>query len=209
VTRKPRPTWREVAVKELHGREKLAFALPRFGVDVRGRVAFDCGASTGGFTQALLDAGAARVYAVDAGFGQLLGSLRQDPRVVCMERTNLAEARVPEAVDVVTLDLSYLSLADALPQLAVDLAPAADLVALVKPMFELHLGALPDDQDAALAEALTLVVDAATAAGWDVVATCESPVRGRNGALEGWLHAKRTARSPSATSAPSERHPGS
>lgn len=193
MTRKPRPTWRDVTVKELHGREKLAFALDRFCVDVRDRVAFDCGASTGGFTQALLDAGAARVYAVDAGYGQLLGSLRQDGRVICMERTNLADARVPEPVGVVTLDLSYLSLADALPQLAIDLAPHADLLALVKPMFELHLGALPDDQAGGLVDALTLVVGAAAAAGWHVVATCESPVRGRGGALEGWLHARSDA----------------
>jgi 23S rRNA (cytidine1920-2'-O)/16S rRNA (cytidine1409-2'-O)-methyltransferase len=105
LTKKPRPTWQDVPVKELHGREKLAFALKRFGVDVRGRVAFDCGASTGGFTQALLDAGVERVHAVDAGFGQLLGSLRQDERVVNMERTNLADARVDGVVDVVTLDL--------------------------------------------------------------------------------------------------------
>lgn len=193
MTRKPRPTWRDVAVNELHGREKLAFALDRFDVDAGGRVAFDCGASTGGFTQALLDAGAARVYAVDAGFGQLLGSLRQDTRVVCMERTNLADARVPESIELVTLDLSYLALADALPQLRVELAPAADLVALVKPMFELHLGALPDDQEAALGDALVLAARAAAASGWTVIDTCESPVRGRNGALEGWLHARRSA----------------
>ena len=189
MTKKPRPTWQDVPVKELHGVEKLTFALERFGVDVHGRVAFDCGASTGGFTRALLDAGAARVYAVDAGFGQLLGSLRQDERVVNLERTNLADARVDEPVDVVTLDLSYLSLADALPQLAVELATGADLLALVKPMFELHLGRLPDDQDAGLAEALPLAAAAATAAGWTVVATDRSPVRGRAGAVEGFMHA--------------------
>jgi len=189
VTKKPPPSWRQVPVKELHGREKLSFALERFGVDVRGRVAFDCGASTGGFTQALLDAGAARVYAVDAGFGQLLGSLRQDSRVVNMERTNLADARVDEPIDVVTLDLSYLSLADALPQLQ----HGTELLALVKPMFELHLGRLPDDQDAALPDAIALAAEAATACGWTVVDSCASPVLGRNGALEGWLFATRMA----------------
>lgn len=191
MTKKPRPIWQDVPVKELHGVEKLAFALKRFGVDVAGRVTFDCGASTGGFTRALLDAGAARVYAVDAGYGQLLGSLRQDERVVNLERTNLADARVPEPIDVVTLDLSYLSLADALPQLAIDLAPGADLLALVKPMFELHLGQLPEEQETGLAEALPIVTDAATAAGWAVVATDRSPVLGRSGAVEGFLHARR------------------
>jgi 23S rRNA (cytidine1920-2'-O)/16S rRNA (cytidine1409-2'-O)-methyltransferase len=185
--KKPRPTWRDVPTPELHGREKLGFALARFDVAVDGRVAFDCGASTGGFTQALLDAGAAKVYAVDAGFGQLLGSLRQDPRVVNLERTNLAEAVVDEPVDVVTLDLSYLALVDALPQLRC----GTELVALVKPMFELHLGSLPADQDAGLADALALVRDGARACGWTVLDSCPSPVLGRNGALEGWVHARR------------------
>lgn len=186
--RKPAPTWRDVPVKELHGREKLRFALDRFGVDVGGRIAFDCGASTGGFTQALLDAGARRVYAVDAGFGQLLGSLRQDERVVCMERTNLADAAIDEPVDIVTLDLSYLSLAEALPQLPV---AGRELVALVKPMFELHLPALPEHQRSALAQSIGIVCDAASACGWSVVDHCESPVRGRGGALEGFVHARR------------------
>lgn len=185
--RKPAPTWREVPVRELHGREKLSFALDRFEVPVTGRVALDCGASTGGFTQALLDAGARRVYAVDVGYGQLLGSLRQDDRVVCMERTNLADAVVDEPVELVTLDLSYLSLADALPQLR----HGTELLALVKPMFELHLASLPDDQSAALVQATALVRDAATACGWTVLDSCESPVRGRNGALEGFVHARK------------------
>lgn len=191
MSRKPQPTWQDVPTKELHGVEKLTFALEHFAVDVRGRVAFDCGASTGGFTRALLDAGASRVYAVDAGFGQLLGSLRQDERVVNLERTNLADARIDEPVDVVTLDLSYLSLADALPQLPVDLAPSADLVALVKPMFELHLGQLPVDQAAGLDESIELVRAAASDAGWSVVEGCRSPVLGRNGAVEGFVHARR------------------
>lgn len=187
--KKPRPTWRDVPVKELHGAEKLTFALGRFGVGVRDRVAFDCGASTGGFTRALLDAGAARVYAVDVGFGQLLGSLRQDQRVVNMERTNLADARVDESVDVVTLDLSYLALAEALPQLAIDLSPGANLLALVKPMFELHLGRLPEDQEAALEQSIALVSAAATETGWAAAEGCPSPVLGHNGAREGWVYA--------------------
>ena len=86
--------------------------------------------STGGFTRSLHVAGAASVYSVDAGFGQLLGSLRQDPRVVNLERTNLADARVSEAVGAITLDLSYLSLAEALPQLRIELA--ADECALTQ-----------------------------------------------------------------------------
>lgn len=187
MTKKPRPTWRDVPVKQLHGREKLVFALERFGVAVDGRVALDCGASTGGFTQALLGAGARRVYAVDAGFGQLLGSLRQDARVVNLERTNLADAVVDEPVDLVTLDLSYLSLTDALLQLR----HGTELLALVKPMFELHLGRLPDDQAAGLVEAIATARAGAEAAGWTVVDDAESPVRGNGGAVEGFIHARR------------------
>ncbi|MEA3020008.1 MAG: rRNA (cytidine1920-2-O)/16S rRNA (cytidine1409-2-O)-methyltransferase [Actinomycetota bacterium] len=192
MTNKPRPTWQDVPNRDLHGREKLSFALGAAGVDAGGAVAFDCGASTGGFTRALLDAGVARVYAVDAGFGQLLGSLRQDPRVTNMERTNLADARVPEAVGIVTLDLSYLSLADALPQLHLDYDPGATLIALVKPMFELHLAQLPDDQPSALADSLALVEAAAAGNGWQVTMSVESPIRGRAGALEGFVHARRS-----------------
>jgi 23S rRNA (cytidine1920-2'-O)/16S rRNA (cytidine1409-2'-O)-methyltransferase len=191
LTKKPQPTWQNVPSKDLQGREKLAFALTRFGVSVEGRVAFDCGASTGGFTRALLDAGATRVYAADAGFGQLLGSLRQDPRVVNMERTNIADARVAEAVGVVTLDLSYLALADALPQLRIELAPGADLLMLVKPMFELHLSALPHDQEARLGEATAIAAAGAVATGWSVVDADRSPVLGRAGAIEGFVHARR------------------
>ena len=109
-------------------------------------MALDLGAAAGGFTQALLEAGAARVYAVDAGSGQLRGWLRVDPRVINLERTNLADVGpdlVPETVDLVTIDLSYLALADALPQIDTSvLASSATVVALVKPTYELHAGAL-------------------------------------------------------------------
>lgn len=189
--RRNEPTRLLVPPPKLHGREKLGPALEHFHVDVVGRVAFDCGASTGGFTQTLLDAGASRVYAVDAGFGQLLGSIRQDPRVVTLERTNLADAAIPEPVDVVTLDLSYLSVADALPQLPLDFTAGATLLALVKPMFELHLGRLPEDQGAALAQALWLAEVAAEACGWVDVTSMRSPVLGRQGAVEGFVHARR------------------
>jgi 23S rRNA (cytidine1920-2'-O)/16S rRNA (cytidine1409-2'-O)-methyltransferase len=164
-----------------------------FAVDVHGRIALDVGAAAGGFTRALLAAGAARVYAVDAGSGQLLGSLRQDPRVVNLERTNLGELErglVLERVDVVTIDVSYLSLADAVPQLdAVELAAAADLVALVKPQFELGLAEPPRPEQLPLALAHALA--GIETAGWRVLADCESPVRGARGAVEFFVHARR------------------
>ena len=106
--------------KPLRGTLKLAYAIESFGLELTGLVAVDLGAAAGGFTQALLDAGTNRVYAVDAGVGQLLGSLRADPRVVNLERTNLAaldQRVVPEPVEVVVMDLSYLAISAALGQL--------------------------------------------------------------------------------------------
>lgn len=189
--KKPRPTWQDIPAKELHGREKLAFALRCFGVDVAGRTALDLGAAAGGFTTALLDAGAARVYAVDVGFGQLLGSLRQDERVINLERTNLADARIDDVVGIITMDLSYLSIAAAVPQVKVDLAPGTDLVALVKPVFELQLSGLPAEPFGPLVEAIITAGRGVAAAGWTVWAAAGSPVRGHNGAVEGFLHARR------------------
>src|SRR5919197_6620012 len=129
----------------LRGEAKLRHAIDAFGVGVEGRVALDVGAAAGGFTRVLLEAGATRVYAVDAGHGQLLGSLRQDPRVVVLERTNLGDLTrglVPHELDVITMDLSYLPIARAAPQLdPLRISPRADLVALVKPQHALALGA--------------------------------------------------------------------
>jgi len=180
----------------LRGEAKLAAALAAFGVDVAGRVTLDAGASTGGFVRVLLGAGARRVYAVDAGHGQLLGSLRQDPRVVNLEGVNLGELSpelVPDPIEVVTLDLSYLALAEAAPQLAgVELAPGAVCVALVKPMFELGLAAAPTD-GASLAEAVDRASAGFAAAGWTIQGWVPSPVTGAKGAVEALLNATRHA----------------
>jgi 23S rRNA (cytidine1920-2'-O)/16S rRNA (cytidine1409-2'-O)-methyltransferase len=177
----------------LQGELKLAAALAAFRPPVVGKVALDVGASTGGFTRALLAAGAARVYAADAGHGQLLGSLRQDGRVVVLERTNLAALGpelIPETIDLVTIDVSYLALARAVPQLArVPLAAGAELLALVKPMYELGLGALPPPEE--IPEAVERARRGILGAGWRVLGTIESPVRGHGGAREVWLHAVR------------------
>lgn len=179
----------------LAGEAKLGAALAAFAPPVAGRIALDVGAAAGGFTRVLLEAGAARVYAVDVGFGQLLGSLRQDPRVVNLERTNLGELdaeRVPDRIEIVTIDVSYISLARALPQLErVAFAPDADLIALVKPMFELAMAEAPLD-DASLAKALRRASAGIEAAGWTVVATMPSPVLGHHGAKELLVHARRT-----------------
>jgi 23S rRNA (cytidine1920-2'-O)/16S rRNA (cytidine1409-2'-O)-methyltransferase len=178
----------------LRGTTKLEAALCRFGVDVRGRVAVDVGAAAGGFTTALLEAGARRVYAVDVGHGQLRGRLRTDPRVVDLEGTNLAEldaALVPELVGVLTADLSYLPASRAVSQLErIEFAPAAELLWLVKPTFELGRAAPTTDRDV-LSTAVTAAITGIAATPWRVVATAESPVRGRRGTVELFVHARR------------------
>jgi 23S rRNA (cytidine1920-2'-O)/16S rRNA (cytidine1409-2'-O)-methyltransferase len=184
-----------VPVPALRGEAKLIAALERFDVPVHDRVALDLGAAAGGFTRVLLRAGAARVYAVDAGYGQLLGSLRQDPRVVNLERTNVGALNrllVPDEIDVVAADLSYLPLGTAVGQVTgrVSLARDADLLGLVKPQFELGRSSAPttaEELDAAVQAAIVGV----EAAGWAVRGTMESPARGSRGAVEFLLHADR------------------
>ena len=178
----------------LRGEAKLRAALRAFPVAVSGRTALDAGAAAGGFVRVLLEAGVTRVYAVDAGHGQLLGSLRQDPRVVNLEATNLSEldtTLVPEPIEVVTLDLSYLSLAVGVRYLSrVQIAEGATLLALVKPMFELGLAAPPAD-DVQLERARRLAEQAIGAAGWAVEGSIRSPLKGARGATEFWVHATR------------------
>jgi 23S rRNA (cytidine1920-2'-O)/16S rRNA (cytidine1409-2'-O)-methyltransferase len=179
---------------ELRGSAKLRAALDTFGIEVSGRVALDVGAAAGGFTSVLLELGARRVYAVDAGHGQLLGSLRQDARVVNLEATNVAELDrklVPEPVEVVTVDVSYLSLSDAVAQLeTVEISSDADLIGLVKPMFELKLDSAPTERPL-LDRAVAAAVSGVEGAGWTVVATIDSPVVGAKGARELLLHGRR------------------
>lgn len=180
---------------ELRGSVKLRAALDAFAIDVSGRVALDVGAAAGGFTTVLLERGASRVYAVDAGHGQLLGRLRQDVRVVNLEATNLGDLTatlVGERIELVTMDLSYLSLTDAVPQLErISIAPGADLIGLVKPMFELGLDHAPADE-ASLERALVGATDGIAAAGWPVEAHMLSPVTGAKGARELLVWARRS-----------------
>jgi 23S rRNA (cytidine1920-2'-O)/16S rRNA (cytidine1409-2'-O)-methyltransferase len=180
--------------KPLRGEQKLRAALRSFAIDIADRVALDVGAAAGGFTRVLLQAGARQVYAVDAGHGQLVGSLRQDPRVTNLEATNLGVLNcvlVPDMIEIITLDLSYLSLSDAVPQLeTVRIANNAEAIALVKPQFELALPEPPSDR-AQLLRALTKAKDGFLSNGWLVREWIESPVRGGHGSIEFLLHAKR------------------
>jgi 23S rRNA (cytidine1920-2'-O)/16S rRNA (cytidine1409-2'-O)-methyltransferase len=170
---------------------KLAAALDTFGVDPRGRICLDVGASTGGFTDVLLQRGAARVYAVDVGRGQLAERLRHDPRVVSMERTNARTLRpdtLPERVDLAVVDVSFISLALVLgPVAACFGAGGGDLVALVKPQFEAGRdeakGGVVRDPAVHL-EVLRTVVLRAVALGLEPVDATASPITGPEGNRE-------------------------
>ena len=182
------------APRVLRGTLKLRAALDAFHLSAERVIALDAGASVGGFTTGLLEGGAARVYAVEVGYGQLLGSLRQDSRVVNLERTNIGdlnEELVPDVLDFVTLDLGYLALASAVPQLDVlRFARDANLVTLVKPTAELGLGRLPEDSTA-VADATARASEGIERARWTVMNSIESPIRGASGAVEGFIHARR------------------
>lgn len=172
---------------------KLAGALDRLGLDPRGLVCADIGASTGGFTDCLLQRGAARVYAIDVGRHQIHERLRADPRVVSLERTNarhLTETSLPERVALATVDVSFISLSLILPALARILAPGAQVLALVKPQFEagpaqVHRGVVRDP--AVHRDVLTQTDAVAAALGWSRRGACVSPLRGPAGNREFFL----------------------
>jgi len=171
---------------------KLAAGLDAFGLDPSGRVALDIGASTGGFTDVLLRRGAAKVYAVDVGHGQLDWTLRNDPRVVVLEKTNarkLSRAEIPEAPAAVVCDASFIGLEIVLAP-ALDLAaPGAFLVALIKPQFEVgpeKVGKGGVVRDPALHAEVCERIKAwlAARAGWRVLGVSESPILGPEGNRE-------------------------
>ncbi len=170
---------------------KLDHGLTHFAIDPRGLVCLDVGASTGGFTDVLLARGAARVYAVDVGQGQLAWKLRQDPRVVVLEKTNaryLTAAEVPEAPDLVVCDASFISLTVVLPA-ALGLArPGARLVALIKPQFEVGKGQVGKGgivRDPAQHQSVCDKILAwLPTLGWAVLGLTESPITGPDGNRE-------------------------
>lgn len=171
------------------GGEKLAAALDAFGVDPAGLACLDAGASTGGFTDVLLERRARMVYAVDVGRGQLVARLATDPRVVVMDRTNLRTLhRLPEAIDLATLDLSFISLSLVWPALGRLLAPAGRVIALVKPQFEAGRTAVPRGgvvRDPAVhREVLLAFGAAASGAGFVPMRAIRSPITGGDGNVE-------------------------
>lgn len=170
---------------------KLVAALDHFAVVVEGKVALDAGASTGGFVGVLLERGARRVYAVDVGYGQLDLALQRDPRVCVLDRTNvryLTAEQVAEPIDLVTLDLSFISLTKVLAALPPLLGPQGQLVCLVKPQFEVGRarvgkGGIVRDAAARL-EAVAAVQQCAEQLGLKALGSIESPLPGREGNVE-------------------------
>jgi 23S rRNA (cytidine1920-2'-O)/16S rRNA (cytidine1409-2'-O)-methyltransferase len=177
---------------------KLAAALDAFGIEVQGRQALDIGASTGGFTDVLLQRGATRVLAIDVGHGQLDWRLRNDPRVIVIERLN-ARALTPDQLppgarlfDIVTIDVSFISLRHILPVVPPLLAPGADVIALVKPQFEagraeVGKGGIVRDPEVQ-ARAVEGIAAAADTLGLTRSGQVESPITGMEGNREFLLH---------------------
>jgi 23S rRNA (cytidine1920-2'-O)/16S rRNA (cytidine1409-2'-O)-methyltransferase len=201
------------------GGDKLAGALEAFGIDVAGRVCLDVGASTGGFTDCLLQRGARRVYALDVGRGQLADSLRADARVVSMERTHAARLdpaaddrlALPETVGLAVADVSFISLTRLLSGITAQAAPGADLVVLVKPQFELGPRDVPHGvvrDPAAHRAAVARVRDHATGLGLTPVGEAESVLVGPSGNHEFFLHLRVPGPAEATSGAgPANEHP--
>ncbi len=179
------------------GGDKLAGALDAFGIDPSGRVCLDVGASTGGFTDLLLQRGAARVIAVDVGYGQLAWSLRQHPRVTVLERVNIRHLdRLPIPADLAVIDVSFISLRLVLPRVRELLSPPGDVVALVKPQFEVGKGAVGKGgvvrDPAQHGQVLGELRQFAQESGYDIAAEIPSPILGAKGNREFFLHLRRS-----------------
>ena len=181
------------------GGVKLAAALERFAIDPQGKTCLDLGASTGGFSDVLLRAGAARVYAVDVGHGQLHESIAGDPRVINLEKTHakdLSQALVPDAVDLIVCDVSFISLKKALPYALALAGENASLAVLIKPQFEVGRegigkgGIVKDGLGEPAAQEIACWIETQ---GWRVIGLIESPIAGGDGNREFLLGATRAA----------------
>ncbi len=174
---------------------KLEGALEHFSIQLAGRVVMDVGASTGGFTDCMLQKGAVKVYAVDVGYGQLSWKLRKDPRVVVLERTNiryLTGDSVPEKVDLVTIDVSFISLLKVVPKILEFLKNGGGILALIKPQFEVGKGEVDKGGVIKSIEKRMNVVGRITegfeSMGLDVQGVSESPVKGQKGNIEYFIY---------------------
>ncbi len=170
---------------------KLEAAIREFNIDVGDKVVMDIGASTGGFTDCLIQHGAKRVYAIDVGYGQLHWRLRNDPRIILMEKTNirhLSADKIPEKVDMVTIDVSFISLTKVLPKVMDFIRDKGEVIALIKPQFEVGKGEVgkggvvkDEGKRVRVLEAIKIV---ARGIGLDVIGIMQSPIKGPKGNIE-------------------------
>lgn len=177
---------------------KLKKAIDSFDITVKGKIALDVGASTGGFTHCLLEHGAKKVYAVDVGYGQLSWKLRNDSRVVCMERTNvrhLAPRQIPDVIDIVTIDASFISLKLIIEPIKLILKYNGEIVCLVKPQFEAgreKVGKKGVIKDVIThTEVLENMIDYVLKSGLTVLGITYSPIKGAEGNIEYLLYLKK------------------
>ncbi len=182
---------------------KLDKALKVFPIDPRGKVCIDCGASTGGFTDVLLQHGASKVYAVDVGYGQLAWKLRTDERVINLERTNLryvTEEQIPELMDLAVMDVSFISIKLVIPAVKALLKPDADFVCLIKPQFEAgreEVGKKGVVRDSAVHErVINSILEFVPQAGLSCVGLDYSPIKGPEGNIEYICHLKNAELEP-------------
>lgn len=181
------------------GGVKLAHAIEEFGCDIEGHICMDVGASTGGFTDCMLQNGASRVYAIDVGYGQMDSKVARDERVVVIERTNfrrIEPSRVPEEVGFVAVDVSFISLSLILPVVNIFLARGGDVIALIKPQFEVGRenvgkGGIVRDGDAREG-AIEKVKEVGEMLGWRIDGVIESPITGAKGNVEYLIHFKKS-----------------
>ena len=169
--------------------EKLEHAIDTFHVDVTGKTCADFGASTGGFVDCLLQHGADKVYAVETGYGLLDWKLRNDPRVVVMERTNAMHVTLPEKVDLISMDTSWTRIENTIGNAVANLKPEGDILALIKPHYEassrqLRKGKLAEEF---IGDVLLNVKETLTNFGVDLIAETESPIVGSKGGNKEWL----------------------
>jgi len=195
------------AVIELKGQDipyvsrgglKLEKALDEFSINVELKTAMDVGASTGGFTDCLLQRGASKVYAIDVGYGQMDWKIRNDPRVILIERTNIRhieDSKIPEQVDMAVIDVSFISLQKVMPRVIDFLKPEAEIVALVKPQFEVGKGEVGKGgivrDDAKRLAALDSVKEFCIGLGLECAGSTESPIAGQKGNREFLLYLRR------------------
>ncbi len=180
------------------GALKLKSALEKFRIDVSGKLALDVGASTGGFTEVLLQAGVTQVTAIDVGFNQMDWKIRNDPRVICVEKVNaryLTLEQIRQKVDITVIDVSFISLDKILPAIFPLVNPDGDVISLIKPQFEVGRGDVGRggivQSDLARESAVQRITDSAKVLGWRRVHLIDSPITGTDGNIEYLAHWRR------------------